>query len=358
MTTKKYEQINTAGVKVGDYLRVKPATTYTGDWSDPDRQQVPDPGYVESARPGFEKGEPAKVLAITKVDGSKALDLELYATGEKVSTHPRAGTAFWYRNTLTSAGQPHPEEKYPVCPTCKADEDNPACTTKTGGWSSPHKAREKLMQAAAQVKAAGNTVRVVRKYPDGKVGVVEALRLKTSDLNVGDLVQAFRTEDPASGGYAFLHQGHVESAESLRVQSARRSGLVGWLLVFRTEDGQDVEGALGVCVDGSEWTVLERNHNGQRAASRSDALADGPKPEQLTAEQERARDAEPVEYDESDPVGKGEERCPTCKSFGLVRGVGPDAGKHYKTINGALQAEAKGNAKPCPDCEHGAEVAA
>lgn len=47
----------------------------------------------------------------------------------------------------------------------------------------------------------------------------------------------------------------------------------------------------------------------------------------------------------------GSTRCVDCKGYGLVRAAGPRAGEHYKTLNGAQTAYARGNAKDCPVCE-------
>jgi DnaJ-class molecular chaperone len=45
------------------------------------------------------------------------------------------------------------------------------------------------------------------------------------------------------------------------------------------------------------------------------------------------------------------ERCPTCKGHGLVRNVGPNAGRHYRTVKGAQEAMGKGHAKDCAACD-------
>lgn len=41
--------------------------------------------------------------------------------------------------------------------------------------------------------------------------------------------------------------------------------------------------------------------------------------------------------------------CKTCRDLGVVRGVGANAGKAYRTRNGADAAKAAGRAVPCPD---------
>jgi len=41
--------------------------------------------------------------------------------------------------------------------------------------------------------------------------------------------------------------------------------------------------------------------------------------------------------------------CKTCRDLGVVRGVGADAGKPYRTQNGADAAKVAGRAVPCPD---------
>lgn len=47
----------------------------------------------------------------------------------------------------------------------------------------------------------------------------------------------------------------------------------------------------------------------------------------------------------------GGERCGTCRGHGLVRAVGSNAGKHYRTTSGAQAALVKGNAKDCTACD-------
>lgn len=50
--------------------------------------------------------------------------------------------------------------------------------------------------------------------------------------------------------------------------------------------------------------------------------------------------------------------CPQCKGYGLVRKRGKRAGEKYKTLNGAMAADANGNAATCPMCKGAALVAA
>lgn len=53
---------------------------------------------------------------------------------------------------------------------------------------------------------------------------------------------------------------------------------------------------------------------------------------------------------EPDEAAVGE-RCGTCRGHGLVRNVGPNAGKHYRTTKGAQEAMAKGHARDCAACD-------
>jgi len=45
------------------------------------------------------------------------------------------------------------------------------------------------------------------------------------------------------------------------------------------------------------------------------------------------------------------EKCGTCKGLGLVRAVGKNAGKPYRTLNGAQAAQEGGRATDCPSCK-------
>lgn len=60
-----------------------------------------------------------------------------------------------------------------------------------------------------------------------------------------------------------------------------------------------------------------------------------------------AAEREPI-AGEPETVG---DRCPTCHGHGLVRAVGKNAGKHYRTTSGAQQAMDAGRARDCAACE-------
>jgi hypothetical protein len=49
--------------------------------------------------------------------------------------------------------------------------------------------------------------------------------------------------------------------------------------------------------------------------------------------------------------------CKTCRDFGVVRGVGQDAGNPYRTQNGADAAKAAGRAVKCPSHKRAAKAA-
>lgn len=61
---------------------------------------------------------------------------------------------------------------------------------------------------------------------------------------------------------------------------------------------------------------------------------------------------------EVDEAVLGQIPCPQCKGYGLVRKRGQRAGEKYKTLNGAMAADANGNAVTCPVCKGAALVAA
>lgn len=50
--------------------------------------------------------------------------------------------------------------------------------------------------------------------------------------------------------------------------------------------------------------------------------------------------------------------CKTCRDLRVVRGVGSDAGKHYRTLAGAQAATAAGRSAKCPACKGKGKVRA
>lgn len=134
--TRNTEQTNLAKVKVGDYLRVTAAKVelFSG-------KTVEHPNEVFTAAPNYDKGGPRKVTDVAKVKGEGWTIT--FDDGTKLG--PRNGTTSAYRYRLTAAGEPIPDPVWPVCPTCNAQPDDPACQTASGGYTSRHKAREKLL---------------------------------------------------------------------------------------------------------------------------------------------------------------------------------------------------------------------
>lgn len=124
------EQTNLAKVQVGDHIYTTPK---------------PVKGIVQLERPQYAAGIARQVADAVKGDGGRRL---LFADGTTIV--PRNGTAAAYRYLTDDNGQPLPNPTFPVCPTCGAAEDDPAChvTGKPSQWTAMHKTREKLLDQA------------------------------------------------------------------------------------------------------------------------------------------------------------------------------------------------------------------
>lgn len=62
-------------------------------------------------------------------------------------------------------------------------------------------------------------------------------------------------------------------------------------------------------------------------------------------------DDEPATPELTDENAATADRCGKCKGFGVVRKRGSQAGKPYRTANGAAAATANGNSETCPTCK-------
>lgn len=243
------EQINVAGVKVGDWLRMKPAT----QWSGKGHEQVPAPGKVESANPTHDKGVPLRVSEIHKVPGEGTKWFSFEDTGD--TSVARAGTAFQYRYLLSSAGEPIPDKVLTTCPRCKSD--GPSCQGPSGPvkW---HAARVKLADQEAK-----SPQRRVLAYPDGQDTPVELVL--AVDLKPKDEVYGVLTRDGAGQMAVLPHTGAKWEKGVLlyRVKAVKPSGPAAFLLEF---DGD----AIGVGVRDTRW--LRRVGKGRLPEPRADLI--------------------------------------------------------------------------------------
>jgi hypothetical protein len=295
MRTDFAVQSNLAKVKAGDWLYTSPTPTKGAE-----------PGlfFVTLENPNVEPGKARQVVDNVSVKGV-GRHLIFHDATRTVS---RNGTSAAYVFKLDADGQPLPVPQYPVCPTCGADRDNPSCHTKSGTWTSMHKAREKLLRLGVNPEPGARTADVV------DASIVAA----TTEDQHGKRVH----RDP--DGTVWIEgwtggEGEHTTPEGWRVH-VTSTGIV---------------------------TVL-----GQ-AAKTTVSKGATPVPVEL-----HATDAEADAKLAAAPPATDGDRCHTCKGYGLVRKRGPRAGEKYKTYNGALQAKAGGNAVKCPTCSGAGLVAA
>lgn len=103
--------------------------------------------------------------------------------------------------------------------------------------------------------------------------------------------------------------------------------------------------------DASEWhaarraLMVERVLDGERVEVAPAGRYTDPERQALAASDEEAN----AKLAEDGPALDGD-RCHQCKGFGLVRGVGKNAGQRYRTLTGAQVAQDAGRAVDCPVC--------
>lgn len=105
----------------------------------------------------------------------------------------------------------------------------------------------------------------------------------------------------------------------------------------------DPDGTMHV-KDWTGGTVVERTPKGRLVRIDADGeltlVHDFPEDEQL----DEQLAGEPGEHAHDD-------KCGQCKGFGVVRKRGSQAGKSYRTLNGATAATTNGNSTQCPVCK-------
>lgn len=389
------EQTNLAKVKPGDYLYT---TTTPAEATDGRR-------IVQLERPQYAAGIARKVIEAVKVQGGRCLTFE-----DGTTIVPRNGTAAAYRFLLTSAGQPLPVPLYPVCPTCKAGEDDPAChpNGNVDQWTSTHKARLKaplpkpkavstlrIGQPEAEVEGRkitlhgentrdlvpGDRVYTGTSKVDGCAYPVPSAKLFDKDTVVRTVVE--NVKDVASEAHIVHFDDDTHAVEAAGInwwldkqrhdtrEPARPASLEDGLGV-QLLDGKPDGGALKrvhkdpdgtVYIEG--WTGGDGEHvtpEGWRVHVSAEGIVtvlDADKQQTTISKGHTPVPAELVRKDDDplpDPVDDevGADNvvpCHGCKGFGVVRAKGERKGQRYRTYKGALAAKANGNTAECPTCK-------
>lgn len=320
--TSNTVQSNYAQVQVGDYLRT---------------QEIA--GMIETANPNHDKGRPRRVSGKDKVKG---VGTTLHFSDGSVSV-TRSGTASVYKYKLDADGKPIPDPLYPTCPHCGAEPDDPSCYAasgdRVGGW---HAKRQ-----------AATPPTPPKRKADLLTAAKDSGRLEIHHVTAPTPppTPPARPADTVDGSYASVMQDGASRRVTKDADgTVRISDWTHGAHVYETPEGWLVHvDEAGVV------TVLEGKPTPKGKPTDNDPgehpiVVPGNRPGRIPEHLAVHDDDPEADGDPDAPVAPTVERCGPCKGYGLVRKAGSQAGKHYRTMNGALQAEANGNAVPCPHC--------